>query len=364
MRFRSVMIALAGLVAALASCRKDPPLAPVVQGAAGPGISLDLDALPFPKLSDYGFFTGRLADMQPAPGVLPYRPITPVFGDYAEKFRFVWMPAGQEARYVSDDQALDFPEGAILIKAAYYPRVLPNLERMLLDTRLMIRKGGTWIFAEYRWNEEQTDAELDMEGSNVPLTWVDDAGQGHDEIFRIPSAGECLSCHKHYNEPTVIGPKPQNLDIQYPYSGGSMNQLAKWTAEGYLAMGYPSGIDRVARWDDPDETLERRVRAYLDMNCAHCHYDGGFCSYRPMRFAWHQTTDPANLGICIPPEDPFAPGVNYIVNAGNPLRSMLYYRLSSTEEAERMPLFERTVRHEEAIQLVGDWINSLAPNCP
>ena len=34
------------------------------------------------------------------------------------------------------------------------------MERRILDTRLMIRKGGTWVFAEYVWNEEQTEAIL------------------------------------------------------------------------------------------------------------------------------------------------------------------------------------------------------------
>jgi hypothetical protein len=28
-----------------------------------------------------------------------------------------------------------------------------------------------------------------------------------------------------------------------------------------------------------------------------------------------------------------------------------------------MPLMGRTVRHEEAVQLIGDWINSLPDTC-
>ncbi|MBS1937077.1 MAG: hypothetical protein JSS84_04615 [Bacteroidetes bacterium] len=360
-----VLLTLGAMVAGIAACRKDQALSPDTLPGAGSGspVVLNLDSVPYAKLSDYHFFEGSMADMRPVQGVLPYTVITPSFGDYASKFRFVWMPAGRQARYVADHKALDFPDGTVLMKSPYYPHVLPENRRRLLDTRLMIKKDGAWIFAEYVWNAEQTEAFLNMNGVNVPLTWADDAGQAHEEVFHIPSLGECQACHMDHDQRTPIGAKPQNLNTTANYAEGPMDQLAKWVAQGYLESGYPAHIETVAKWDDPAEPADRRVRAYLDMNCAHCHYDGGFCSYRPMRFAWHETTNPVNLGICVPPQDPFTPGVNYIVHAGNANRSMLYYRLSSTDEAVRMPLLERTVRHEEAIALVRDWINAMPDTC-
>lgn len=331
---------------------------------AGSQVVLDLDSIPFPTLSEYGFFEGPLADLQPVAGVLPYQPITPEFGDYAEKVRFVWMPPGSKASYVSDGQVLDFPDGTILLKTNYYPKTLPDMGRRILDTRMLYRRDGAWHFAEYAWNEAQTDAVLDLSGMDQPVTWVDDQGGTHDEIFRIPAAPECMACHLEHEGLTPIGPKPQNLNALYAYEDGPRNQLRKWEAQGYLQSGYPTNIGAVAKWDDPDEGLERRVRAYLDMNCAHCHHNGGFCGYRPMRFSWQDTGDPANLGVCIPPDDPIDPTLTYIVTAGNAERSVLYRRISSTEPNVRMPLMGRTVRHEEAIQLVADWINSLPPTCP
>lgn len=361
-------IALAGIfvvVAAFLACRKDEVLP--MAAPAGPGtdnVMVDLDSIPYPKLSQYGFFTGNLAALQPAAGVVPYTVINGAFGDYTEKLRFVWMPAGSKASYVADNRALDFPEGTVLAKTPYYPRTLPGMRQRNMDTRLLIRKNGDWVFAEYIWNEEQTEAFLDMSGRNVPVTWVDDAGQPHDEVFRVPSEGECMACHKQYDERIAISPKPQNLNTLFNYPEGPMNQLAKWASIGYLDGNYPTHIETVARWDDPAETLERRVRGYLDINCSHCHNEGGFCGYRPIRFAWDESADPAHLGICVPPQIPLDPGVDYIVNAGNADRSMLYYRLGSTDESVRMPLLERTVRHEEAIQLVAEWINSMPPSCP
>lgn len=362
---KSVLLLLGVIVASFLACRKDAPDEPVPPTPTAPTspVIFDLDSVPYASLSHYNFFQGPMAAMQPVLGVLPYEPITPLFSDYAHKYRFVWMPAGSKASYVSDGQVLDFPEGAVLIKNFYYDNVQPTNSRRFLETRLMIKKNGAWIFADYVWNDEQTEAVYNLSGSNVPLTWNDANGQPHDEVYRIPSDVECLTCHKYYDQPIPIGPKPQNLNSTLNYADGPMNQLAKWEAEGYLHSGYPSSIETMAKWDDPDETLERRVRAYLDMNCAHCHSTGRHCDYRPIRFAWDETTDPVNLGICVPPDDPIVPSQQFIVYGGNKARSMLYYRISSVEEAERMPLMGRTVRHEEAIALIGQWIDALPDTC-
>jgi uncharacterized repeat protein (TIGR03806 family) len=353
------------LTAHFFACRQDAPLAPEAGPDPGPvsPVDFNLDSVPYPELSRYHFFSGPLADQQPSAGVLPFAPITPLFSDYAHKYRFVWMPAGTSASYDSDSTTLDFPDGAVLIKSFYYDHVQPADARRYLETRLLFKRNGHWEFANYVWNAEQTEAMLDLNGSNVSLTWTDDLGSPHQENYRIPSEVECFTCHKYWDQPEPLGTKPQNLNMEYPYPEGAMDQLAKWKAQGYL-QDYPSSIETVAKWDDTDEPMDRRVRAYLDMNCAHCHATGRHCDYRPMRFAWSETTDPENIGICVPPEDLIEPTQEYIVKAGNANRSMLYYRISSTAEAVRMPLMGRTVRHEEAIQLIGDWINALPDTCP
>ena len=356
---------LIGIVAAFAACRKDAPEDPLVNPAPVPGspVVFNIDSVPYATLSHYNFFSGNVADQQPVAGVLPYEPITPLFTDYAHKFRFVWMPAGSKAVYASDSTALDFPDGAVLIKTFYYDNVQPAGTRRLIETRLMYKKAGQWEFADYVWNADQTEAFQDLSGSFTQFTWTDALGVPHDENYRIPSDVECFTCHKYYDQPIPIGPKPQNLNSTLAYADGPMNQLSKWEAAGYLQSGWPANIETVAKWDDPDETLERRVRAYLDMNCSHCHATGRHCDYRPMRFAWSETSSPVNLGICVPPEDPIDAGQTYVVAAGNAARSMMYYRISSTEEAVRMPLMGRTVRHEEAISLIGEWINALPDTC-
>jgi len=70
------------------------------------------------------------------------------------------------------------------------------------------------------------------------------------------------------------------------------------------------------------------------------------------------------LGVCVAPDDPLLPQHSHIVKPMNLERSLLYYRISATDETERMPLLGRTIVHEEAQQLIADWINSLTQICP
>lgn len=365
---RNIIAALAGIVSIMLifmACSKEETEAPQPVTGVVPSspVIFDLDSVPYATLSHYNFFVGDMTAMQPVQGVLPYEPITPLFSDYAHKYRFVWMPAGAKASYVADDELLHFPVGAVLIKSFYYDNAQPGNGRRFVETRVMIKKQEGWIFADYVWNADQTEAVLDLNGSYTPVTWVDDAGLTHEVQYRIPSEVECFTCHKYYDQPVPIALKPQNINSVITYADGPKGQLAKWEEVGYLQAGYPQNIETVVDWTDTLQDLTQRVRAYLDMNCAHCHSDGRHCDYRPMRFAWSETTDPANLGICVPPEDPIAPSQTYIIESGNKARSMLYYRISTDAEAERMPLLGRTVQHEEAIEMIGQWIDQLQPDC-
>jgi uncharacterized repeat protein (TIGR03806 family) len=357
------------LAALILACHKeepsdpvgDPP--PVIDTPQVSPVIFDLAHVPYDSLSEYLFYQGALKDLNPSYGVLPYEVITPLFSDYAHKKRFVWMPEGVKASYVSDSTVLDFPNGAVLIKNFYYDHVQPEDVTRILETRLLFKRNGAWEFADYVWNAEQTEATLDLVGSNVPIAWLNDDGSAHSTTYRIPSGAECQTCHKRNNLPIPIGPKPQNLNKDVTYSGGAMNQLSKWVDMGYLEAGYPAQIATVVAWDDPTQSLNDRVRAYVDMNCSHCHANDRHCDYRPMRFAWKETVDPANLGICVAPDDPLLPQHSHIVKPGNLERSLMYYRINATDETVRMPLLGRTVIHEEGRQLIADWILSLTQTC-
>ena len=104
---------LAGLLA-WPGCGSPPPPAapPPTADASGSG--------PFEKLSQYGLFQGDGSSQQPAEGVIPYDLNSPLFTDYATKYRFVKLPAGTHATY-SDRDVFDFPVGTVIAKTFAYP---------------------------------------------------------------------------------------------------------------------------------------------------------------------------------------------------------------------------------------------------
>jgi uncharacterized repeat protein (TIGR03806 family) len=317
--------------------------------------------LPYEKLSDYKFFTGNMSNLEPAFGVVPFEPISALFSDYAKKKRFIWMPNNATGRYVSDHEVLDFPEGTILIKNFYYTNVLPDNSQRIIETRLMIMKDGKWMFANYIWNTAQTEAYFDLSGGPTQLSWLQN-GVKRTVEYRIPAESQCFTCHKSLVDNTPIGLKPQNLNGDYPYAEGVMNQLTKLVEMGYLDASIPATIETVVNWEDTSQSLDLRVRSYFDINCAHCHSDVKHCDYRPMRFAFNESADPVNLGVCVDP-DTSIPPYTKIVNPGDKETSVLFFRFSTTLEQYRMPLFGRTLVHDEALALIEEWINSLTENC-
>jgi uncharacterized repeat protein (TIGR03806 family) len=364
-RMKKVILVLSLIVAVFVACVKDDadPPAPTDPPGGGSPVVFDPAQVPYPQLSTYHFFEGALSDLAPSEGVLPYMVITPLFSDYAHKSRFVWMMPGSAASYDGDHRALAFEDGAVLIKNFYYDNVQPAGTRRIIETRMLYKKDGAWHFANYVWNDQQTDAYLDLDGSYTPVTWMDENNVLRAVNYRIPSGAECFTCHKIDNLASPIGPKPQNMKMDFAYADGTMDQLAKWEQTGYLAPGTPSTVNSTVRWDDANEDLTMRVRAYVDMNCAHCHAEGHHCDYRPMRFAWNETTDPVNLGVCVEPDEVLLPILTHIVARGNTEKSTLFYRIAATEESVRMPLLGRTLVHEEGVQLFEEWINSLTPPC-
>lgn len=338
--------------------RSDDPFAP----GQSP-VVFNSEAVPYPTLSAYGFFEGEISDLAPAAGVLPYNLITPLFTDYAKKKRFVWMAEGSSASYDADHKTLNFEDGTVLIKNFYYDQVLPEMNTRIIETRLMYKISGNWHFAEYVWNDEQTEAHLDLSGSYFDVEWLDDAGNQRSANYRIPAEGECFTCHKTGTTAMPLGPKPQNIDRPYSYSEGVKNQLTKWSEVGYLSGSFPSDINRLVPWDDPAELLSERVRSYLDVNCSSCHLEGSHCDYRPMRLAWNETTELENLGVCVEPEDIINTALIRIIAPGNTARSVMHYRMATNVESERMPLLGRSIVHEEGLELLTEYINSLTVIC-
>ena len=343
------------------SCASDDNYVPNPDPEQSSPVIFDIAEVPYQTLSEYNFFEGEIKNLTPVYGVLPYDLNSALFSDYAKKKRFVWMPENVSAEYINDYSSLNFPTGTVLIKSFYYENVQPDNNTKILETRLMIKKESDWEFANYIWNENQTEANLTSDGSFVELDWINN-GSNQTVNYRIPSRAECFTCHNKFGTPVPIGPKPQNIDRSYSYPNGSQNQLSKWEGQGYLDS-YPANIETTVDWQDESKPLELRARSYIDINCAHCHSEESYCEYRPMRFAFYENNSLENMGVCVEPDTNIDDDLTHIIAPGSPQESVVYFRISSIEEQYRMPLFGRTLQHREGVQLIEEYINSLINEC-
>lgn len=339
----------------------------IVTLVAIPSVNIDLSQTPYPKLSDYKFFAGMIKNQIPSLNVLPFEPESSLFTDYALKKRFVWMPPETKATYNGDGKVLELPVGTVLIKNFYYNNVLPSNSTRIIETRLMIRKASGWIFAEYIWNDEQTEAFYNMDGSTTSISWEENGTTKTVTNYRIPSETECFVCHKVNNVAVPIGIKPQSLNNNFNFSTGTQNQLAKWIEAGYLENNLPNNIVSTVDYKDTSKPLVDRVRSYLDINCAHCHSAEGHCEYRPLRLSFDDTGSSSggltNMGVCVNTQDMqgFPSNLSSLINPGNPNRSMMFYRLNTNDATYRMPLHGRSVIHTEGVNLLREWITTLEP---
>lgn len=363
---KNYYLLLSALIFLLFSCKDDVEV--VESSIPEPTVRFDINAVPYAKLSDYAFFSGELKNLAPSTKVLPYEPASSLFTDYASKKRFIWMPQGTKATYEEDGKTLDFPVGTTLIKNFYYNTIQPGNTTKIIETRLMIKKSTGWIFAEYIWNDAQTEATLltgeNFEsGSSQNITFKKPNGEVINTDYRVPSETECFACHRVNGKSVPIGTKPQNLNTIYNYSTNNIkNQLQKWVDEGYLAS-YPSNITSTVDYHDTTKPLDIRLRSYLDINCAHCHQANARCDYRALRLAFNQTNNLSNIGVCLSAAEPVNSSIEKIVAPGNYNKSVMHFRLQSVDESNRMPLLGRTIVHDEGLALLRDWISSLNQNC-
>ncbi|NUY80673.1 hypothetical protein HUK80_07190 [Flavobacterium sp. MAH-1] len=376
--YASAIAACICFVFAILSCSKSDDDGYVPVEPVSP-VTVDLTQVPYPKLSDYKFFEGEMKNQIPSLNVLPYAPSSNLFADYSHKKRFVWMPTGTKATFAGDNVSLELPVGAALIKTFYYDNVqsapVPGQTR-IIETRVMIRQASGWIFADYVWNADQTEALLDLAGSVTPISWTDENGVSRNVDYRIPNEVQCKVCHKWQDSQNggtaiqiPIGIKPQNLNFNYNYGNESKNQLTKWIEAGYLDPNFtmPSAANSTVDYSDATKPVELRVRSYFDANCSHCHMTNRHCDYRPMRFAFSETTGTnglANMGVCVDTQDMqgFPTELGKIITPRHPEQSMLFYRVNTINETFRMPLHGRTLIHDEGVALIQEWINSLE-NC-
>jgi hypothetical protein len=268
---------------------------------------------------------------QPNAGVKPYGLNTPLFSDYAEKFRYIWLPPGK-APIAAGDGLPEFPVGTVLIKSFGYPADLrqPDKDVRILETRLLIRRAAGWVALPYVWTG--ADAVLKRGGTRMPVEWIDAQGQKRAISYAVPNQNQCKECHALAGTITPIGPKARNM------RGGALPV-----------------------WNDPTTgSIDARARAYLDVNCGHCHNRQGAASNSGLYLTWDER-DRVARGVGKRPvaAGRGSGGLDLDIEPGHPERSILIFRMKTTEPGLAMPELGRATIHAEAVKMLEDWVREM-----
>ena len=290
--------------------------------------------------------TGLYADFPSktfADGLVPFEPTHKLWSDGADKRRWMKLPPGTQID-TSDMDHWVFPVGTKFFKEF-------SLGGVLLETRLVERYGTgpeDYWFGAFVWSADQTDAVFVMDGQdNIN-------GTNHD----APSQKNCGACHR--GDPgRVLGFSAIQLSrLDNPPT------LASLAAAGTLSNPPAAGVD----FPVPGDDLTARALGYFHANCGHCHNINGT--------SWPDTQ--MVLRLEVGERDPqsselwksivgqmlqyFRGGaITLRVAPGQPDTSAIIERMSSRTAKIQMPPLATELVDPDGLQLIRDWITSLAP---
>lgn len=310
--------------------------------------SVILDAAYPRALSQFGFFSGH-GVTAPSAQLIGYSLRTPLFSDYAEKQRFIYVPA--TARIAADAEGrLDFPVGSALIKTFGYGE---GAAFRPIETRVLLRRAAGWEALPYVWKADLSDAELRLAGTRLPVSVTRPSGGTQAISYAVPNKNQCKECHSRDGAVVPIGPLATNLEVS-PAALQTFRNRIDWAAK------IPLGAGPV--WNRPATgSLDARARAYLAVNCAHCHNPQGSASNSGLFLNAQAAGDAVGTGIYKRPvaAGRGSGGHDFAIAPGDPSHSIMVHRMSSTEPGVAMPEVGRSMVHDEGVALIREWISSL-----
>jgi len=317
-------------------------------------------------LSQTGVFTD-LGSLEPVPGMVPYDVNVAQWTDGVPARRWISVPTGKSIGFDPEGQ-WKLPPGTVLVQHFEAPAPASATDPALatepaqrLETRLLVGAAdGSFYAVAYRWNADGSDAELvTAEASqSYRVTPVD--GGPRQKSWAYVRTESCMECHSQ-EAGYVLGMKSRQLNREFAYpSGISDQQIRSW---GHVGLFEPepgrkvmAGLDRLAPPDDETQSLEHRVRSYLDANCAHCH------GAKAVRSAWNGnfSVPLTEQGVLFGPVlgDVMSDG-HHVIAPGDVAGSVLHRRAASDDLMERMPPLGSQGANPAFLGLLREWIEAL-----
>ncbi len=320
------------------------------------------------RLSLTGAFANT-PNLTPHAALLPYSVNSPLWSDGSAKSRWMMVP-NNGAPYTANEQVAftptgewTFPSGTVFVKHFELGTndLNPTL-RKRLETRLIVRDTNGSVYGlTYKWRPDNSDADLLSDSLSEDI--VINTGTGtRTQTWFYPSPQDCLTCHNP-NAGHILGFNTRQLNGNFTYAGTGVtdNQLRALNRAGLfnpaLNESAISNYTKLVPVTDTTAPIEKRMRSYLDANCAQCHRPGGVQGNWDGRFE----TPLANQNILDGPVfNNFGIPNAREVAPGSVGRSIMHLRMN-TNGVAKMPPLARNVIDTNAVAALAQWINSFVP---
>ena len=288
---------------------------------------------------------------------LEYSPQYPLWSDGALKRRWVSLPPGK-AIDGSRPDAWVFPVGTKFWKEF-------SFHGRRVETRYIERQAdGTWLYASYAWNADESEAVL-VPGQGQPGACEVEEGRWH----AIPSVDDCKACHQG-QDTAVLGfsvlqlspdRDPNALHAEpVPAPGVDLNYLI----QRKLLKGLPRALQKTPPRLAASTPTERAALGYLHGNCGHCHNDEGML--KGLGLSLRHVSGQGATGVeravatavgvplraragALPPE------AHFRLEPGHPERSGALLRMGTRQPASQMPPLGTVIVDVQATALLSRW---------
>jgi len=305
------------------------------------------------RLSDTGLFARGSLNIDPRNRV--FSPQYPLWSDGAQKTRWIYVPQGAQID-ATDLDAWVFPVGTKFWKEFSF-----NGRRV--ETRFLWRASERgWVFASYKWNDEQTEATLASADGDPGVAELA-PGKRHS----IPSVDDCHACHDSasaevlgFNALQLSTDRDPNAIHGEPLTP-AMLTLKTLVDQDMLKTTRTDLVSNPPRIDAATPRT-RAVLGYLSTNCGVCHNGKTSLAELGMLLKQPSHSKAPNRAL----ETTIGqPGVFKIAGKesasmrlapGAPDLSALLYRMKSRRPSSQMPPLGTVLPDQEAIAAVTKWI--------
>ena len=275
--------------------------------------------------------------------------------DGARLRRWIVLPDSTEIGF-DPTAAWLFPVGTTLVKHFEIELIEGDpASTFRLETRVLKLRESGWGADTFRWNDSQTDARRLTASATVDLV-VEEAGMPRNQTWYFPDRTDCSRCHTHAAN-FILGVDTLQLNRDVDYASGTENQLGYWNRNDFfdIDIGLPGDYATLPELDDTAVDLETRAKAYLDVNCAHCHREDGPAP-GTMELAFEISVADMAVVDVRPTEGDLGLPDAFRVKTGSKESSVLWERLLRLDE-HRMPTLATGVVDDAGAALVGQWID-------